>query len=135
MTALTANRYTKHRDGVISAHPVLAGAHIYKGSLVCAGAAGYAQPGSDLAAATFLGVAIEEANNTGGASGDKIVRVQALGVFSLAATGSITQAHLGAAVYLVDDQTVGLAADTTNEIACGRLEGLDDGAVWVRIKV
>lgn len=135
MTALTANRYTKHRDGVISAHPVLAGAHIYKGSLVCAGSEGYAEPGSDSAGATFLGVAIEEADNSGGASGDVSIRVQALGVFSFAATGSITQASLGATACIADDQTVGLSADTTNDVACGRIEGFDSGAVWVRVKV
>jgi hypothetical protein len=135
MTALTANRYTKHRDGVISAHPVEADAHIFKGSLVCAGADGYAAPGSDSADTTFLGVAIEEADNTGGASGDISVRVQALGVFSFAATAGVTQADLGAAVCIKDDQTVGLAADTTNDVPCGRIEGLDGASVWVRIKV
>jgi hypothetical protein len=135
MTALTMNRYTKHRDGVLSAHPVLAGARIFKGSLVCAGAEGYAKPGADTANTTFLGVAIEEADNTAGASGALSVRVQALGVFSFAKTTGITQASLGATVYVKDDQTVGLAADCSNDVPCGRLEGFDDSAAWVRIKV
>ena len=135
MTALTANRYTKHRDGVLSAHPVLAGAHIFKGSLVCCCAEGYAEPGSDSADATFLGIAIEEADNTDGSSGEISIRVQALGVFNFAAAGSYTQADLGAEVYVADDQTVGLKADTFNEVYCGRLEGFDGSAVWVRIKV
>jgi hypothetical protein len=135
MTALTANRYTKHRDGMISAHPVEAGAHIFKGSLVCAGSDGYAAPGSDATSTVFLGIAIEEADNSTGERGALSVRVQAAGVFSFAKTTSIGQGSLGATVYVKDDQTVGLAADTTNDVPCGRIEGLDGSDAWLRIKV
>jgi len=135
MTPLTVNRYTKFRDGLITAHPVKAAAKIYKGSLVCAGTDGYAVPGADVTGYTFLGVALEEADNTGGGSGDLLVRVQTQGVFSFAKSGTITQANIGANVYVVDDQTVGLAATTTYDVLCGRLEALDASDVWVRLAV
>jgi hypothetical protein len=135
MTALTANRYTKFRDGLITAHPVKANARIYKGGLVCADATGYALPGADVAGQVFLGVALEECDNTGGADGARSVRVQAHGVFCFAKTGSIAQAQVGAALYIYDDQTVALAATTANDIACGRVEALDGSDVWVRLKL
>lgn len=133
MTVLTANRYTKHRDGIITAHPVKAATKIYKGSLVAADATGYAVPGADTSGFSFLGVAIEEADNSGGAAGALSVRVQTSGIFSFAKSGTITQASIGAALYIVDDQTVGLAATTTNDIHCGRLEALDGSDVWLRL--
>lgn len=135
MTALTEDRYTRHRDGVISAHPVKGSTTIYKGSLVCVDATGYAVPGADTASLTFIGVAIESAANSDGSDGDITVRVQAAGVFSFAKSGTITQASAGGDLYIIDDQTVGLTAAATNDIACGRLEGLDGSDVWVRVKL
>jgi hypothetical protein len=135
MAALTANRYTKHRDGLVSAQPVKGGSRIYKGSLVCADSTGYAVPGADTANFVFLGIALEEANNIGGANGAISVRVQTLGVFSFAKSGSITQANVGANLYIVDDQTVALAATTTNDILCGQLEALDGSDAWLRIQL
>ena len=135
MAALTENRYTKHRDGLITAHPVKAAAHIKKGSLVCADNTGYVRPGSDSANFVFLGVALEEADNTAGADGDIAVRLQCLGIFSFGKSGAITQASVGQALCIVDDQTVALAAATTNDIPCGRLEALDGSDVWLRIKL
>jgi len=133
MTALLMNRYTKYRDGLISAHPVKGNSRIFKGSLVCCDATGYAVPGSDAAGLAFLGIALEEANNTGGADGAIRIRVQTQGVFSLAKSGAITQANLGQWVYVSDDQTVALAPTVTNDVLCGRLEGLDEQDVWVRL--
>ena len=58
------------------------------------------------------------------------------GVFSFATSGAITQADLGAEMYVVDDQTVALAATTTNDIAVGRLEALDGaGYAWLRLQL
>jgi hypothetical protein len=135
MSALTENRYTKHRDGLVTAHPLKAGAKIFKGGLVCADSTGYAVPGADTLNYTFVGVALESADNTGGADGAATVRVQTSGVFSFAKSGAVTIADVGAALYIMDDQTVALAAGATNDIACGKLEGLDGGDVWVRIAV
>ena len=135
MTALTENRYTRYRDGLVTAHPVQASAVIYKGSLVCVDATGYALPGADTADYVFLGVAIEEADNSAGSDGDVTVRVQTSGVFSFAKIGSLSQANCGVQLYIADDQTVAAAATTTNDIPCGRLEGIDGDDVWVRVQL
>jgi len=136
MAALTENRYTKHRDGIITAQPVKAAAHIYKGSLVCADGTGYAVSGDDAAGLTLLGVAIEECANTAGGDGAMSVRVQASGVFSFLKSGAITQADLGAVLYVKDDQSVALAAGVSNNVACGRLEALDGtSSVWLRLQL
>lgn len=135
MTALSENRYTKFRDGLITAHPVKAGARIYKGSLVCADATGYAVPGADTAGLIFLGVALEQADNADGANGAKTVRVQTQGVFSFAKAGSIAQAQSGAALYVYDDQTVALVGTTAQDVLCGRLEAIDGADVWVRLRL
>jgi hypothetical protein len=136
MSALTTNRYTRHRDGLVTAHPVATGLHIFKGSLVCAKATGYAAPGADGAGYSFLGVALEEADNTDGSDGDITVKVLTNGVFSFAKSGTVVQGDIGKTVYVVDDQTVALAATTTNDIPCGRIEALDGAsAVWVRVQL
>lgn len=134
MAALTADRYTKHRDGLITAHPVKASTEVFKGSLVCVDATGYAVPGADSAGLTFVGVAIEGADNSAGASGAISVRVQTMGVFSFAKGGSETQADVGTALNISDSQTVTVDS-TINTITCGSLEGLDGSDLWVRIAV
>lgn len=133
MTALTQSRYTRHREGTVTAHKVKAATQIFKGSLVCADTTGFAVPGSDTAGQIFLGVAIEDADNTAGANGDVSVRVMARGVFSFAKGGSVTQSNLGGPLYIVDDQTVAVAAAVGNDIQAGRLEGFDGADVWLRI--
>ena len=134
MTALTENRYTRFRDGLVSAHPVKANTKIYKGSLVCADG-GYAVPGADRADYVFLGVALEEADSTDGVDGQMFVRVQTSGVFSFAfdPNHEVHQADIGAPLYVLDDQTVTDWSDTSAPVHCGRLEGLDGDDVWVRI--
>ncbi len=63
------------------------------------------------------------------------MRVQTSGVFSFARSGAVTIADVGSALYIVDDQTVALAAGVTNSVACGKLEGLDGSDLWVRVAV
>lgn len=133
MAALTQSRYTRHREGTVTAHRVKGATQLFKGGIVCVDSTGYAVPGSDTAGQTFVGVAIEDADNTAGADGDIAIRVMARGVFSLAPGGSVTQADIGKPLYVVDDQTVAVAATVTNDIQAGRLEGFDGTDLWVRI--
>ncbi|MCB1219274.1 MAG: hypothetical protein H7A35_05490 [Planctomycetales bacterium] len=133
MTALTESRYTRHREGTVTAHKVKGSTQIFKGGIVCADSTGHAVPGSDTAGQTFIGVAIEDADNSSGSDGDVNVRVMARGVFSFAKGGSITQADLGQPLYIVDDQTVAVVSTVTNDIQAGRLEGFDGTDVWLRI--
>jgi len=134
MAGLTEDRYTKHRDGLVTAHPVKAATQIFKGGLVCVDATGYAVPGADEAGQKFVGVAIEGADNSGGADGALSIRVQTMGVFSFLKAAAESQADAGSPLYIADSQTVSVAP-TVNSIACGKLEGLDGSDLWVRIAV
>jgi len=118
MTALTADRQTPYREGVELEYKVAASAKIFAGSLVCVNASGYAVPGADAANFKFVGVASEYVDNTGGANGDKTVRVRRKGVYRLGASG-LAVTDIGAAVNVADDQTV--AKTTTNNVACGKI--------------
>jgi hypothetical protein len=97
MAALTKDRATPYRDGIEIEFPVAANSKIYAGSLVCANTSGYAVPAADTAGLRFLGVALEQADNTGGANGAKSVRLRRSGAFEFDAA-SITQAMVGTAV-------------------------------------
>ncbi len=83
MTALTGAYDARRKDGDLIAYPVAAGAHIFKGALLAVAATGLAQAASDAAGLTFVGVAYESADNTGGAAGALAVRVLKTGVFTL----------------------------------------------------
>ena len=98
--------------------PMAANAVIAVGEMVCANASGYAVPAADAANYTFLGVALESKDNTGGNDGDLLIRLRRKGVFLLAAT-SISQADVGQTMYVADKDTFDDSA--TNNVVCGRL--------------
>ena len=134
MAALTKDRATPYRDGIEIDFPVAANIKIYFGSLVCANTTGYAVPAADTAGLKFAGVALEQADNTGGANGAKTVRLRRSGVFEFDAA-SITQAMVGTAMYIVDDHTMDDATGPTNDIRIGILvKYVADTIGWVDIK-
>lgn len=133
MAALTKDRATPYRDGIEMEFPVAANIKIYAGSLVCANTSGYALPAADTAGLRFLGVALEQADNTGGANGAKSVRLRRSGAFEFDAA-SITQAMVGTAMYVVDDHTIDDAAGPVNDIRVGVLvKYVADTKGWVDI--
>ena len=69
MSALSADYEAKRKDGEFIEYPVLASAKIYKGALVVDKGNGFASAGTDGSGYAFLGVAVEQADNTGGADG------------------------------------------------------------------
>ena len=103
--ALAANRYTKNIVGDEVDLPVKSGAHIYAGGMVCINPTnGYAYAAATVATYIFMGVAVEEADNTNGADGDITVKVRRKGVFLFDAT-LIAQTMVGTIMYVVDDCT------------------------------
>jgi hypothetical protein len=120
MAALTQDRATAYREGIEIEFPVAAAARIFAGSLVCANAQGFAVPAADTAGLRFLGIALEQVDNGGGANGAKVVRLRRTGVFEFNAA-SITQAMVGDPMYIKDDNTFDDAAGTTNDIKAGVL--------------
>lgn len=120
MAGLTRDRATSYREGIELDYPVAAGAKIYAGSLVCVNADGFAVPAADTSGYVFVGVALEQVDNSAGANGAKSLRVRREGVFEFDAA-SITQAMVGDPMYVVDDHTFDDAAGPTNDIKVGLL--------------
>jgi hypothetical protein len=120
MAALTKDRATSYREGVEIDFPVAATTKIYAGSLVCVNASGYAVPAADTAGLKFIGVALQQLDNSSGANGDKSLRIRRTGVFEFDAA-SITQAMVGDPMYAVDDHTFDDAAGPTNDVKVGVL--------------
>jgi len=134
MTALAEDRNTERKDGVVVPFQVITNDCIYGGSLVAVNAGGYALPGSDTAGLIFQGVAEARADNTGGANGAIKVNVRRQGLFLFNMGTAITIANVGDAVCLVDDQTVDLAANCINDIACGKIvEYYSTTKAWIDI--
>lgn len=134
MGALTADRNTHMKDGELLAVPVAANVKIFAGSLVAANATGYATPGATAATLTYLGRAEELVDNTGGAAGAMTIQVRRGKAFKFANLGAdaVTQASLGKACYISDDQTVAATNGTGTRSAAGIVVGLDADGVWVQ---
>ena len=94
--------------------------HIYKGALVVANNAGYAEPATNASGKVLLGVAMDEINNTltGHSQGGKSVRVTRGGAFPFT-TADLVQADVGLKCYIEDDDTVNDAGTATQGIIAG----------------
>jgi 3D (Asp-Asp-Asp) domain-containing protein len=132
MAALTKDRDTPIKGRVVHQFPVPQATNtvVFAGSIVCANATGWGAPGADTASFKVLGRAAAQSNNNPGANGAKNLIVES-GVFKWNNNGNVTQAHVGTTVTLVDDNTVGLAADTTNDIIVGSVVQVESDGVWV----
>jgi len=118
--ALSANRYSENIVGDVVEIPVKAGSHIYAGGMVCVNPSnGYAYAATDTASRIFMGVAVEEADNTNGLDAAITVKVKRKGVFLFDAS-SITRLMVGTIMYVVDDCTFdnGVGSGT---VECGIL--------------
>ena len=132
MTALSSSYDARRKDGALVLYPLGAGVHVRKGGLLAVAATGLAQPASDSAGTVFVGIAYEEADNTGGAAGAKSVRVLKTGIYTYAKTGA-AQTDVGKTAFAVDDATVSTAA-TTDNLACGVVVGVPD-TLTVQIRI
>jgi len=117
MANLTAPRAIQRGQGHIRPYALAGSTTVLQGALVAVGSSGFATNAADTANLKFVGVADKTSRNTAG-NGAKKVRVWANGVIDLACTGA-TQAWVGQKVYAVDNQTVALAATTTNDVLVG----------------
>lgn len=129
MSATTTDRNTKARYIERQIRLVLktSTALIPAGAMVCVDATGTALNAADTAGLIAMGRAEAPADY---AAGDREV-VVARGVFLWANNGNVLQAHVGSSVTIVDNQTVGLAADTTNDIIAGWVEEVTSEGVYV----
>lgn len=132
MANLTTGRADERQEGILNNVKIAASTTIYKGSIVAFNTAGYAVKGADTASFVFAGIAMETVSN-GTVAGEKEVRVWNEGIVELNCA-SATQAWVGQSVYIVDDNTVALAATTTNDVIVGKVVGFVS-ATKVRVKI
>jgi hypothetical protein len=134
MAALSANRDRYTADTHNLKKSKLTGVdsdEFYAGGLVSNNGSGKAVPASDGSGHVVLGICSKRI--TTGASNTLEVPYEFNHTELLANNGNITAAHIGAQAYVVDDQTVGLAADVTNNVPAGRIEEVTSAGVYVWI--
>jgi len=133
MAALTDDIEVLMQEGKLQGFPVVASDIIFRGALVKHNAAGFLEPCSAEAGATFAGLAFERIDNSSGAAGDLVVRVTRNGMHLL--TGAaFTQADIGEQVFASDDQTVS-TTQGANEQLVGTIIRLESATqIWVDIE-
>ena len=132
MTVLSEDKQIELQDGVEKDFSMAASEKIFGGALSCVNAAGYALEGSDTSGLIFQGVAMNQADNTDGSNGDISVVLKRHGLVKVIMDTAITIANVGDNVFLVDDQTVDLVANVSNNIFCGIIAGyIDTTHAWI----
>ena len=122
MAAATKQRLTTTKGkGRFERNKMAASVKIWAGTLVMEDSAGYMRPATDTAGAQGVrGLSVETVDNTG-AAGAKTILYEA--GHRVKMTGqSLTQALQGTRLTVVDDQTVGIPANTTNDVFAGTLD-------------
>ncbi len=134
--ALSANQDVDHYvDQELRSVLFKGGVHIYKGAfVVIEESSGYAKPfvsGAGAGTANFfVGIAYEEADNSGGSDGDVSVRVYTQGDFGHAiAGGAITD--VGKKVYASADDTLALTDASAANVFIGRVQDWISGTEFV----
>jgi len=135
MTALTEDKQIELQDGVEKAFLVAGSQKIFGGALTCVNAAGYALEGSDTAGLIFQGISMEQKDNSSGSNGDLSIVLRRRGLIKVIMDTAITIANIGDNVFLVDDQTVDLSGNVSNNIFCGIIAGyIDTTHAWIDIE-
>lgn len=101
-----------------------------------AGATGLADNAADTAAMKVVGRSAHRCDTSSTADPKDEFCIVETGVFAYLPSANLLalgDAALFTTVYVVDNQTVGLAADLTNDIPAGRLEEIKDGLYYVAI--
>ena len=116
MGAATAPLQSNRKESDICWYPVGANTTIWAGTLVTTRDDGYAYPArSGTATDKFLGVAYESVNNSNGAAGALIIRIEKTGTYDYNTTEA-TQASVGQPVYAADDSDVTFTALNNQEV-------------------
>jgi len=135
MTALAEDKQIELQDGVEKDFLVAASEKLFAGALACVNADGYALEGSDTSGLIFQGIAMDQKDNSSGSDGDLDIVLRRRGLVKVIMGTAITIANIGDNVFLVDDQTVDLVANVTNNILCGIIAGyIDTTHAWIDIE-
>ena len=133
MAATTQDRNTPFKEGELIDVPVASAVQILAGTLVAASATGFATPGATATTLAYLGMADANVDNSAGADGAVSVPVRRGKAFKWANDGGdpVTQASLGRACFIVDNQTVAKTNGANTRSQAGIVVGLDADGVWV----
>lgn len=118
MADTTVVKDTQRQDWKIGFYKVGA-VKLVAGAAVMTNAAGYLVNAADTTGCLFQGILDKTVDNSAGAAGAKNGRVITDGAHDFAFSGTATQAMVGVKVYAVDNQTVAVAATTTNDVLVG----------------
>ena len=110
MAVATLPRQTTIRNGdFFNNVPLAAGVIVPTGTVAALSSAGVAGPSSPATYNVIIGVVDEGADNTGGASGAKVIQVARRNIsctFENSSTAAVTAAHIGLTAKWEDNQTV-----------------------------
>ncbi len=121
MAALTAERNSPESAGVHNLETVKDAEVIFAGALVALDANGEAVNAADTAGLKVRGRCEQSVDNSADGESVKVKR----GAFWYDNDGNITAAHIGTSACVVDNQTVGPAAETSNAIIAGEILAVD----------
>ena len=139
MAALAADkkRITRNLGGVKVATVLLADSQtVYEGAIIMRNSSGDPAVGADTASCVAMGVA-SEAVTSSTSNTTKFVKIEYGHEEWFATTGTFTKASIGANCTISDDQTIALAATTTNDVALGMIVQLETingtAGAWIRV--
>lgn len=132
MAQLTADRNTPRREGENRTGLLGASQAIFAGAILMRNAAGNLVEGATATGSYGVGISMERLSSV---SADTVGISYRPGVFRVgnsSAGDAITKADIGAACYIVDDQTVAKTHATNTRSPAGIVEDVDAQGVWVR---
>ena len=128
MSAATSNQPTTRTDGKSMAKGVKADSHIYGGSMVAiAQATGLAEPASDKAAITVIGIA---KNEVSGDSGDRVEVERGIFLMENDSAKPVLIKDINKPCFVLDDSTVSIIGGT-NSVVAGRVHDVTPEGVFV----
>ncbi|MEW5875816.1 MAG: hypothetical protein AB1752_11635 [Candidatus Zixiibacteriota bacterium] len=137
MAALTADKELTFRGEPSITHFKAGVDVLYKGAFIMIDTNGYAVAGADTASCKYVGVCVEQCDNSAGSAGDVEVKVEtgALGREVKCAVTSVDQADVGSILYISDDQTLTDKGTASNDVAAGvMVEYVSASVAWVKVE-
>lgn len=135
MSALTADRDTQNRSGVVFNYPAKAGKRFFVGAIAAIDSAnGFLTPGAASTTLKAAGIVIDQIDNTNGADGAAGVPIRR-GMWRVANSAGADQISLvdvGNDCYIVDDQTVAKTDGGGARSVAGKVADIDPAGVWVQ---
>lgn len=100
---------------------------VKRGWMMSLNSSGYAVKASDTVSEYFIGVAMEDVDNSAGSAGDKNIQVY-VGPFEVASGETEAVTTVGALRYVQYNTTVAAAGTTSHDVLVGKVIGLIDSS-------